>query len=240
MEVTTTLVVDVEGIELVPVSAPAVESLGEALAFVIEATDEATDEATLDAVGGVELVKFAGLEVEGLTTDGLDVEVLATDGLDVEVLTTDGLLVAAAVLEVVTGPLVLGVDDGLPAPPAAEPDELEVVLATLLVEEPIVTVTDQLRVMVDKTVVVLEDGLLGELVELTPAAEMPVGGSTPLEIVADGVAVCVKRDVVTDVKVRGQTVVETGTTEVRMDADPLSGQLVTEAGQLRTVTSLVE
>ena len=58
--------------------------------------------------------------------------------------------------------------------------------------------------------------MLDALVDPAPATELPVlvSGPTPLEMLAVGVAVGVNLDVVTDVKVSGQTVVETGTTEV--------------------------
>ena len=79
-------------------------------------------------------------------------------------------------------------------------------LATLLAEL-IVTVTDQLRVMVDKTV-----ETLGEPVD--PAVELPVGLETPLVVDADEYAVGATPDVVIEVRVSGQMVVETAMTEV--------------------------
>ncbi|KAK6397463.1 hypothetical protein LTR65_006439 [Meristemomyces frigidus] len=93
---------------------------------------------------------------------------------------------------------------------------LEIALARLVTEVPIVTVEEKLRVMVERTVAVLD-----ALVDPGPATELPLlfTGSTPLEMLAVGVlppdvAVGVNLDVVTDVKVSGQIVVETATTEV--------------------------
>lgn len=60
-----------------------------------------------------------------------------------------------------------------------------------------------------------------------------------LLVTAVEVATVEKLVVVSEVKVTGQMVVERATTEVRMDTEPLRGQLVTEAAHESTVTSLV-
>jgi len=205
----------------------------------------AEDEAGLEPVAGEELLDWpAGEEAladgeAGLEEIGAD-EPLALAGLLSPAppepgAEADGLEVAADEALPLAGLL-------WPAPPGpeaeAEADGLEVSLATLLEEVPMVTVEDQLRVMVEKIVEVLPAGPLPELVEAAPATELLVGGRTPGRF--EMVVVGVMPDVVTDVSVSGQTVVETGMTEVTMEAEPLTGQLLTLAGQLRMVTSLVE
>ncbi|KYG49511.1 hypothetical protein M433DRAFT_131203 [Acidomyces richmondensis BFW] len=86
-----------------------------------------------------------------------------------------------------------------------------------------VIVVDKLCVVVERTVT----AVLKALVETALTSELRVAG--------EGVLL----GVVIDVNVTGQIVVETGMTEVSIEKVPLSGQLVTDAGQLRTVTSLV-
>lgn len=116
----------------------------------------------------------------------------------------------------------------------ASVDEL---LARLADEVPMVTVEVQLLVMVFMT---YEDAGAEPSgpVEAAAASELLfVGGRTPGMF--DMVVVGVKPEVVTDVRVSGQIVVDSGTMEVRIEAEPLSGQLLTEDAQLRTVTSLV-
>ena len=56
--------------------------------------------------------------------------------------------------------------------------------------------------------------MLGELVVPDPPAELPVDGTPPLVIDAEEYEVGVTPDVVMEVKVSGQTVVETATTDV--------------------------
>jgi len=86
-----------------------------------------------------------------------------------------------------------------------------------------VMVVDKLCVVVERTVT----AVVTALVETALTNELRVAGN----VVVVGVVI--------EVNVTGQMVVETGMTEVRIENVPLSGQLVTDAGQLRTVTSLV-
>jgi len=69
-----------------------------------------------------------------------------------------------------------------------------------------------------------------------PATELLVDGRTPVE---SGM-LAGRFVVVIDVRVSGQMVVDKAMIEVRIEAEPDNGQLVTEEAQLRTVTSLVE
>lgn len=107
-------------------------------------------------------------------------------------------------------------------------------LTRLPVDVPSVRVEVRVRLMVDKTVLELLDGDTEAV--CAPDTELLVGGETPV----DRLAVAGMAVVEIDVKVSGQMVVDIGMIDVKMDAEPESGQLVTEPGQLRTVTSLVE
>ena len=103
----------------------------------------------------------------------------------------------------------------------------------------IVTVELLVRVIVCMTVLVVVAGVEEELPVAALATLLleEVGGRTPLVIetlleLAEEVGLLVE----TEVRVSGQMVVDTGTTEVTTtEAEPESGQSVTEDAQLKTV-----
>lgn len=119
-----------------------------------------------------------------------------------------------------------------------ETDELKVEVDRLD-DALIVTVVEMLRVIVCSGEV-LEPDDEGEAEVVTALAVEPVAGTTPLETDGLGVAELDRPDVVVEVRVSGQMVVDCEMTEVKMEAEPESGQSETLAGQLKTVISLVE
>jgi len=178
-----------------------------ALALDEEAGDEAEEEALLEGTALEEALLEEALLDGTLLEATLLEEALLDEALE-EALLEEAIELDEALLE----------------------EALELELATLLVEVPIVTVDDQVCVMVEMTELVLGEPLPEPL-----APMLLVGGRTPLETGVEAATAVV----VIDVSVRGQMVVDRGMIEVKIEAEPESGQLVTEDAQLRTVTSLV-
>ena len=180
----------------------------------------------------VELMVTVEVAVEVETTPldeaepvAVKLESLGEDPDELEVPKPDEELMVAVELETTS------LDEELPVAV-----ELE---GTRLDEEPIVTVELLLIVVVMSTVAVVFEGPEDVLAVPPPASELlvEVGGRTPLELgPLPAVAGTGKLVVPTEVKVSGQMVVDSGTTEVTTEAEPDSGQSETEDAQLSTVT----
>lgn len=237
------------------------ESEAGSVSVVVVSEDELEPESVVyDIESDVGTMSLDELEPDTVTLVVLVmVEVSATLVVDVvgeELDKLDDAVIAPA--EVPDGADVVEEDDTLDAvagveeepPPTAdelelEPDELELEVAGLglpaddevarLDDELIVTVELLVRVIVCIIVLVVVAGVEEELPVAAPVTSLlvEVGGRTPLvmrtllELAEVGLLV------ETEVRVSGQIVVESGTTEVTTtEAEPESGQSVTEVAQL--------